>query len=402
MSDSSNTNKVTSPDLADTRVQMCTRLVMDTTDPEISFDANGVCNYWHEFQTFKERIPDRDTRQMMLKRMVAEIKAAGKRSEYDCVLGLSGGVDSSYLAWLAKDLGLRPLIVHFDNGWNSELAVGNIEELVTRLGYDLETFVMDWDEFRDVQRAYFKASVVDLEVPTDHMIAGALYRIADQRKIKYILSGTNYQTEWLLPSSWWYSKFDAVNLKNIHKRFGSRKLRNLPTLSVWEQAKYHLKGIRSVAPLDLIDYSKASAKKKLMHELGWRDYGGKHYESVFTRFYQGYLLPKKFDIDKRKAHLSSLILTGEISRDEALKELQQPPYDKDLQETDRAYVAKKLQFSSEEFEAILAAKPVPHTDYLTDTEQRRIYMAWVRRLSKLRNTLLRRKPVGEPGQPVTS
>jgi N-acetyl sugar amidotransferase len=373
------------------RHQVCTVTVMDTTDPDITFDAEGVCNHVHDFRAFQASLPSREERDRRLQAVLSEIRRLGKGKRYDCVLGLSGGVDSSYMAWLAKQWDLRPLVVHFDNGWNSELAVKNIEEIVDRLGFDLETLVMDWAEFSDLQRSYFRASVVDIEVPTDHLIQGALHRLSARNGIRAILSGTNWATEWVMPRSWNYRKQDLINLRNIHKKFGTTPLRNSTTYGLGHQIIYgYARGIRTYQVLDLVDYRKKRAKRILMDELGWRDYGGKHHESVFTRFYQGYVLPRKFGIDKRKAHLSNLILTGEITRDEALAELQSPPYDEDLQEDDRAYVAKKLQFSPEEFEAILSAAPVPHAHYGTDLEQRRIFMDWVGRLSRVRNLLLRR------------
>jgi N-acetyl sugar amidotransferase len=362
-----------------TRFQVCTKTVMDTTDTNISFDENGICNYWHEYATFASTLPPPEKREAMLQAMLRAIKSAGAGEPYDCVLGLSGGVDSSYLAYLCSKWGLRPLVVHFDNGWNSELAVSNIEKLVSKFGYDLETFVMDWEEFRDLQRAYFKASVLDLEIPTDHMIFGALNQIASKNKIKFIISGHNHATEWLLPKSWNFSKFDLVNLKTIHKTFGEHPLRKLPALGVWQAAYYYyLRGIRQVAPLDLIDYRKSEAKRYLMTECGWRDYGGKHHESIFTRFYQGYILPRKFGIDKRKAHLSNLIITGEITREEALRELQQPTYDEELQKTDKAFVAKKLGFAVDEFEDILNLPNRPHTEFGTDEKQRAFYFKMTR------------------------
>lgn len=364
--------------------QVCTRTVMDTTDPDIVFDADGVCHYWHEFQKLKAAFPDAITRQKQLENVVGQIKASGRDRPYDCLLGLSGGVDSSYLAHLAKELGLRPLAVHFDNGWNTELAVSNIEQLVTRLGYDLQTFVMDWDEFRDLQCAYFKASVVDLEVPTDHMILGALHQIAAKRGIKYILSGTNIATEWLLPRRWYYSKFDLENLKAIHAAFGTRPMRHLPALGVWQRAYYEqVMGIKSATLLDLVDYNKQKVKEFLINNLGWRDYGGKHYESVFTRFYQGHILPTKFGIDKRKAHLSQLILSDQMTRDQALRELQQPTYDEDLQQQDKAYVAKKLGFSLSEFENILNLPNREHAFYGTDLKARQLYMSLVKTVKPL-------------------
>tara|TARA_R100001132_G_C3268015_1_gene90453 strand:- start:701 stop:1804 length:1104 start_codon:yes stop_codon:yes gene_type:complete len=367
---------------------------MDSTDPDITFDERGVCNYVRDFRAFQQALPSVKERDIQLQATLDEIKRNGRGKSYDCVLGLSGGVDSSYMAYLAKEWELRPLVVHFDNGWNSELAVNNIEEIVTRLGFDLETLVMDWSEFRDLQRSYFKASVVDIEVCTDQLIQGSLYQLAAKNGIRSILSGTNWATEWLMPPTWNYRKQDLVNLRNIHRQFGTVPLRNSTTYGLRQQIWYtYFKGIKTYSILDLVDYSKARAKKVLMSELGWRDYGGKHYESVFTRFYQGYMLPKKFDVDKRKAHLSNLILTGEITRDEAIAELQMPPYDEDLQNEDKAYVAKKLGFSDAEFDAILTADPVPHAHYGTDLDQRRRFMAWISRLSRTRNVLLGRKNV---------
>ncbi len=364
--------------------QVCTKTVMDTTDPDILFDDNGVCHYWHEFQAFKARLPTPEERDRILAETVERIKASGRGRKYDCVLGLSGGVDSSYLCYVAHQHGLRPLVVHFDNGWNSELAVGNIEKLVAKFGYDLHTFVMDWDEFRDLQRAYFKASVIDLEIPTDHMIFGALHRTAARFGIKTILSGTNYATEWLLPRLWYYPKGDLRNILGIHAQFGERPITKLPKLGVWQAAWYHTQGIRSVAPLDLINYNKAEAKSFLIEEIGWRDYGGKHYESVFTRFYQGFILPKKFGVDKRKAHLSTLILTEQMTRAQAMLELEKPTYDEDLQQQDMEYVRKKLGFSEEEFEAVLSLPNRRHDWYGSDASDRARYMWLVRSFGMIR------------------
>ncbi|MDB4403121.1 N-acetyl sugar amidotransferase [bacterium] len=371
--------------------QICTVTVMDTTDPDIRFDGEGVCNYVGEYRAFEATLPGAEERQRLLEERIARIKQQGKGREYDCVLGLSGGVDSSYMAYLAKQFELRPLVVHFDNGWNSELAVKNIEELVTRLGFDLQTLVMEWEEFRDLQRSYFLASVIDIEVPTDQMILGTVNRLAAKHRIRTVLTGTNHATEWLLPRSWIYRKADAVNMRAIHERFGTVPLKRSPTFGVRDRLLYtYLRGIRSFEILDHVEYGKAKAKSLLMEKLGWRDYGGKHYESVFTRFYQGHVLPKKFGVDKRRAHLSNLILSGEITREEALAELEQPTYDPDLQQQDLQYVSKKLGFTVEEMEEILAQDPIPHEAYGTDEAQQASLMRWVTRVSKLRNFALRR------------
>jgi N-acetyl sugar amidotransferase len=362
-------------------LRVCTKTVMDNTDPHITFDEDGVSNWWHDYHALAAERPGGAERDRLLEQTLEKIKAAGRGRPYDCLLGLSGGVDSSYMAWLCKQWGLRPLVLHFDNGWNDELAVANIEVMVKKLGFRLETFVMNWPEFRDLQRAYFKASVLDLDVPTDHMIFGALHKIADQHDIKFILSGNNFATEWLLPTAWYYSKFDLANLVAIHRRHGEAPLKHLPKLGVWQQLYYRrVKAIEDVKILELVPYSKTAAKEFLIKEFGWQDYGGKHYEQVFTRFYQGYILPLRYGIDKRKAHLSNLILNGEITRDQALAELQQPTDDPARQQADKRYMAKKLGWSVDEFEAILALPPVPHEAYGTDKVQRTLADATIKTL----------------------
>lgn len=375
--------------LAGRPYQLCKRTVMDTTDPEIRFDAGGVCNWVPDFEDqVRKLLPPPEERAAILDQVVEGVRKAGRNKPYDCVIGLSGGVDSSFVAVLAKQFGLRPLVVHFDNGWNSELAVQNIEQLVRRLSFDLQTFVMDWPEFRDLQRSYFKASVLDLEVPTDHMIFGAIYRIAAQHGITHLLSGNNLQTEWLLPRAWYYPKFDLVNLKAIHKAHGTVPLRKLPALGVAQAAWYHqARRIRNVLLLDLVEYDKPSVKRRLIEEFGWRDYGGKHHESIFTRFYQGYILPRKFNIDKRKAHLSNLILAGQLTRAEALAELLEPTYDQSLQREDFQFVAKKLGFSEQELHDVLEQPNRSHESYGTDRRYREAYLSTLRRLSPLKPAL---------------
>ncbi len=263
--------------------QICSKTAMDTSDPDIVFDNDGICNWWHEFQQIRASRPQGKDLDSLLQSYIQKIKDSGKNKKYDCILGLSGGVDSCYMAYLTDKWSLRPLVVHFDNGWNNELAVHNIEKILSNFGFSLQTFVIDWSEFRDLQRSYFKASVIDLEVPTDHMIFGALHKIASKEGIKYILSGNNYATEWLLPRAWWYSKFDVTNLIAIHKEFGTVPLKKLPKLGAWQRIYYYsIRGIEDVKILELLPYKKMEAKKFLMDKFGWRDYGGKHYESIFT------------------------------------------------------------------------------------------------------------------------
>jgi N-acetyl sugar amidotransferase len=339
---------------------------MDTiADEDIRFDEKGISNYYHDFQLAeKEYVFTGQQGQDKLDNLVAAIKEAGKNKPYDCILGLSGGVDSTYVAYQAKQLGLRPLAVHFDNGWNSELAVMNIENIVSRLQLDLHTLVVDWEEFRDIQLSYIKASVVDIEVVSDHGIFATLYKLAKQHKIKYILSGNNVATEFIMPRSWLFNKLDHVNLRAIHKKYGKIPFKTYPLLDTSLKKYCHdVLQIRSVTMLNYMPYNKKAVKELIAKELGWRDYGGKHYESIFTKFYQAYILPTKFHIDKRKAHLSTLICSGQMTKEDALKELTLPLYTPEALKMDYEYVLKKLELSPEEFEVIMKQPPRKHTDF---------------------------------------
>lgn len=349
--------------------QRCSITVMDTvSDPNIVFDKDGVCNYYH---TYKEKektiITDEAVAKKNLEAIVNKIKEEGRGKKYDCITGVSGGVDSTYLVYMAKQLGLNPLIVHFDNGWNSEIAVKNIENIISKTGFDLYTLVVDWEEFRDLQLAYFKANVVDIEALTDHAISATMYKLARKERVKYILSGNNFVTEGILPSFWIFNKSDSTNIKAIHKAHGQVKLKTFPMLSIKKRRMYQeMLGFQFIELLNYLPYNKAEVKKKIAEEFGWKDYGGKHYESIFTRFYQGYILPVKFGIDKRKAHLSTLICSGQITREEALKELETPIYDDAQLKTDKEFVLKKLGFSEADFEAYMKAPRVEHTHYKTE------------------------------------
>jgi N-acetyl sugar amidotransferase len=376
--------------------QQCSISVMDTiADPGIHFDAEGVCNYYHEYkEAEKEQVFKGAAGVQKLNEAVAKIKEGGKGKEYDCILGLSGGADSSYLAYLAKQHGLRPLVVHFDYGWNLELAVQNIENIIKQLDFNLYTIVMDWEEMKSLQRSYYRSSVLDLDVPADHMIFGALYETADKFGIKYILSGKNIVTEAVLPSAWNYNKFDLTNLRDIHRKFENGSLKKLPALGVWQFGKYTaIKRIQTVELLNFVDYNKAAVKKLLREQLNWRDYGGKHYENIFTRFYQSYLLPVKFGIDKRKAHLSNLIFSNQITKAEALQELSQPPYEVSLLMNDLEYVSKKLGFTMQEFVDLINQPNKRHDDYATDIGERKFYwqiIKWISPATRLlRNMKIR-------------
>jgi N-acetyl sugar amidotransferase len=338
-------------------------------DPNITFDENGVCNYYYEyFEKEKKHVKKGKEGEKYFQNIIKLIKKDGKNKPYDCILGLSGGVDSSYMAYLAKKVGLRPLVVHFDNGWNSELAVKNIENIISKLDFDLHTLVVDWEEFKDLQRAYLLASVIDIEVITDHAIRATLFKLAANHKINYFLSGYNVVTEAILPSAWVYNKSDAVNIIDIHKHFGKVPLKTFPLLTPFKK-RYYTVGlkIKSVPLLNYVDYNKEKVKEILKKELDWKDYGGKHYESVFTRFYQGYILPEKFKVDKRKAHLSTLICSGQITKEEALEDLRKPIYDEALLKQDFEFVLKKLDFTKEAFDKIMQIPPVPHTKFKTET-----------------------------------
>jgi N-acetyl sugar amidotransferase len=339
----------------------CARCVMSVKDdPEITFDGKGVCSYCQAYDKQK----DHQVAKTDLSKVIAEIKAAGNGKKYDCVVGISGGADSSYLLARAVELGLRPIAMHYDNGWNSELANHNIENLLTKLNVSLNTYVNDWEEFRDIQLSFLKAGVVDIELVTDQAILAALYKAAKKYKVSYIITGHNFSTESILPRHWYHWKTDVLNIKAIHRRFGDVKMKTYPTLSFMRQLlndKY--KWVRMVSLLNYLDYDKDSAKEYLNKNYGWRDYGGKHFESIFTRFYQGYILPTKFGIDKRTAHLSSLINSRQMSREDALKVLVKPPYPLEHLEEDRRFVIKKLGLSDEQFREIMSQPVKSHTDY---------------------------------------
>ncbi|MGZ3861836.1 MAG: N-acetyl sugar amidotransferase [Bacteroidia bacterium] len=359
--------------------KQCVRCVLDTSAKHITFNEAGLCIHCQAYDNLARRfinIPP-ELKRKNLDGLISKIKRLGRNNKYDCILGLSGGVDSSYLAHLAKQEGLRPLVVHFDNGWNSELAVKNIENIVSKLNYDLFTYVINWEEFKDLQIAYLKASVVDTEVPTDYLIFAVLNKIAADHNIKYILSGYNYATEFGMPKGWNIAnKFDTVNLKNIHKKFGKVKLKDFPDFGLYRRFWYkEIKGIETVDLLNNITYVKKDVKAFIQKELGWKDYGGKHYESIFTRFYQGYILVKKFKIDKRRAHWSALICSGQATKEEALADLKNEPYPIDQQMADREYVIKKFNFTEKEFDDIMNAEPIEHDFYGSEQEQMPMYRA---------------------------
>jgi len=358
-------------------------------DPDIRFDENGICNYYHDYHNAESKyVYAGEQGKARLDELVSKIKKEGKDKRYDCLIGLSGGVDSTYVAWLAKELGLRPLAVHLDNGWDSELAVMNVENIIKKCGFDLFSLVIDWEEFKDIQLAYLRASVVDIEVVSDHAIFASMYKLAKQHHTGYILSGTNIVTEYIMPPSWLYDKMDWANLRDIHSRFGRRRLNTYPSFD-FKKAVYYNAVLRlnPISILNYVPYIKKDVKEVIKRELDWKDYGGKHYESQFTKFYQAYILPEKFHIDKRKAHLSTLICSGQMTREEALAELEKPLYNPDDLRSDMEYVLKKFALSQAEFDKIMQLPINRHQSFKSDRRLKERYMNMLIRTAPIRKSI---------------
>ena len=341
-----------------TEYRICTRCVMDTSDENIAFDELGRCAHCTSYEREAHGAgfipPELQAERLAI--AVAEIKRAGRGHRYDCLIGLSGGVDSSYVALCVRNLGLRPLAVHLDNGWNSEEAVANIERVVRGLGIDLFTWVLDWDEFRELQLAFLRAATPDYEIPTDHAIVAANFKTAWRFRIPWLVMGHNVASELVLPSTWAQGHFDWRYIRSVHSRFAKRPLDTFPHLDTLGYLRFRRTvARRTLNILNYIPYDRTKAIAELELSTGWRDYGGKHYESIYTRFIQGYVLPTKFGIDKRRAHLAALVLAGLVTRDYALAELAKPTYPcADLLHRDRLFVLKKLGLSDAEFAEIMA------------------------------------------------
>ena len=350
--------------------KQCANCVLDTNDdPNIKFAENGTCKYCTEYK-LKSGLVNDPERDKKIAEIISAIKEAGKGKKYDCLVGVSGGVDSTYVALLVKKLGLRALIVHFDNGWNSELAVKNIENIIQKLGFDLYTYVVNWPEFRDMQRAYFKADVVDIEALTDHAIYAVKHKLAKKHGIKYLISGSNVVTEGVLPPHWVHRKLDWLNIKSIHKKFGELKLKTYPKYTFTNNLYYKwIYKAQLINILDYVEYDKDKAKQTIITDLEWKDYGGKHHESLFTKFYQAHILPEKFKIDKRKAHFSTLICSGQLTKEQALIELEKPLYDPLKLKEDKEFVLKKLGFTNDWFNDYLKRTPVAHFNYPSYTNK---------------------------------
>jgi N-acetyl sugar amidotransferase len=371
--------------------QICTNCIMDTTDPNITFDERGWCDYCRNYhQNILPNWHPDEIGAKTLAPIIEKIQSDGKGRDHDCLIGLSGGVDSSFVTYLAKrEFGLRPMLFHVDAGWNSQEAVNNIERLVDGLNLDLFTEVVDWEEMKDLQLAFFKAQVPHIDTPQDHAFFAGLYNFAARNNFKYILTGANYSTECVRePLEWHYHASDLRQLRDIHRRFGKRPLKNFPTADIFRYKIYYqyVKGVKVVKPLNYVPYIKKEAIQKLTDLFGWQTYPYKHYESRFTRFYEGYWLPKKFGYDKHRAHFSSLILTKQMTRAEALELVSRPAYDQETIAQDFEYIAKKMDLTTEKLQEIMNGENRSYRDYKSN-------MLWIGLATKLLRLLKVQKAI---------
>ncbi|AVK08145.1 MULTISPECIES: N-acetyl sugar amidotransferase [Pseudomonas aeruginosa group] len=349
--------------------KICTRCIMDTSDPHIHFDQQGVCEYCQNFdEAIKPNWHTDKHGEAELKRLAEVIKRDGKGRDFDCIIGLSGGLDSSYVSYVAKEkMGLRPLLFHVDAGWNTDQAVGNIEKLVDGLGLDLYTEVINWEEMKDLQVAFLKSQISDQDLPQDAAFFSALYKFARAHKIKYVLTGGNFSTECCREPEEWggYPGIDKRLFKDIHKRFGTRTLKTFPIVDILAYKIYYryVLGMQVIRPLNLLPYVKKDAEETLQRLYGWQSFQHKHHESRFTRFYEDYWLPRKFGYEKRRAHFSSLIMTGQMTREEALERISKPEMDENFLRSEFEYVANKLDLSIEDLQFIFDGENKTFHDY---------------------------------------
>ena len=348
--------------------QICTNCVMDTTDSKIKFDDKGVCDHCNTF--YEDILPNWHTDEKghnELKSIIAKIKKEGEGKDFDCLMGMSGGIDSSYLLYVMKEkYGLRPLVFHVDAGWNSQIAVNNIERLIDGLGLDLYTEVINWEEIKDLQLSFFKSGVSHIDTPQDHAFFATMYKFASKHNIKYILTGGNYSTECVRnPLEWMYYQSDSIQLKDIQRKFGTMKLKDYPITNILWHKIYlpYFKKIKLIRPLDYVPYNKDEAMQLLVDKFGYQEYPQKHFESRFTRFYESYWLPEKFGYDTRKVQYSSLILTNQMTRDEALEKLSKPAYDPETIHHDFEFIANKLGISVEELQSYFDGPNKTYKDY---------------------------------------
>ena len=356
--------------------KVCSYCVMDTSDEDIIFNENGRCNHCLDFElVLRDSKYAKRNSEEKLERLLKTVKVKGKKKKYDCLVGISGGVDSCYMAYLCKKWGLNPLLTHMDNGWNSEIAVKNVKKMVDKLGFDYVSYVLDWREFREIQLAFLKSSIVDLEMPTDIAIAASLYKTASKYGIKYIISGGNFSGEGILPLTWGYHVLKDEKLyRYIVKKYSKTKIKQVPIVGLKGEIYYKFfKRIKTIYPLNFVEYNKDEAKQFLMNNYKWEDYGGKHAESKITAFWQTYVMPEKFNMDYRRATFSSQIVSGQISRETALEELKNLPYELEKIEIDKKYIAKKYSIHESKLEEYLNNPPKTFKKFPND----RIKIEWL-------------------------
>lgn len=373
--------------------KICSNCVMDTTDSSITFDEQGICDHCRNF--YKNILPSWNYgigKITELEKIADKIKKENKNKDFNCIIGLSGGIDSSFVAYIAKEvMGLKPLLFHVDAGWNTELAVKNIEKLVDGLNLDLYTEVIEWDEMRDLQLAFFKSGVPHIDVPQDHAFFATMYKFAEKFDIKYIITGANYSTESIInPLEWMYYQSDHVQLLDIHKKFGSKPLKNFPITNILKHKFYlpYFKGIKVIKPLNYVEYTKEKAIDLLSKKFGWRSYPQKHFESRFTKFYEGFWLVKRFGYDVRKVQYSSLILSKQMRREEAIEKLKEPILTEDEERIEFSYVANKLEISEDELWSYFK---LPKKTYMDYKNQKWIYDIGANFMKMLRLDLHRRR-----------
>lgn len=365
--------------------QICRRCVMDTTDENIAFDDRGYCNHCETYiQTISTEAYIPGVSEKQWKHVLKTIKERGKGKKYDCLVGISGGVDSCYTAHLCKEYGLRPLLMHVDNGWDTEIAVKNVKKMVEKLGFDYISYVIDWNEFREIQLAFLKSSIVDLEMPTDIAIAAANYKIAAKYGIPTILSGGNYSGEGILPLQWGYHVYTDMKLyKYIVRRYSKVSLKKVPVVGFYGNFYYKfIKRIKSIYPLNYIPYNKDDARQFLMNNYEWGDYGGKHHESKITAFWQSYVMPEKYNMDYRRATFSSQICENQITRETALEKLKEVPYNEAAVGKDKEFIAKKFGITVGELEGYLKKVPKTYVDFPNDKAKIERYYNLYRKLFK--------------------
>ncbi|MHC1776976.1 MAG: N-acetyl sugar amidotransferase [Lentimicrobium sp.] len=342
--------------------RICARGVWDTTVPGINFNEQGVSNYAHIYDNMVKAFPRGQEGKKTWEDFVEKIKMDGKGKRYDCIIGVSGGTDSSYLLHFAKEYGLRPLAVNLDNGWSSDIAVKNIKRMTDQLGIDLETYVINYEEVKDILLSFLKAGLPWADTPTDQAIKAILYKKAAKENLKYVLNGHDFRSEGFQPNEWTYC--DGKQLTHVHKKFGMVRRRSFPVLMLTNLLYYSIvRRIRMVKPFFYVDYSKEDAKTFLQKEYGWEYYGGHHHENIYTRFIISYWLKEKFGIDKRIITFSAQVMNNEISREYALEQLKKPPYDPIRMDQDKDFVIKKLGITPEEFEVIWKAPNTTFMDY---------------------------------------